>query len=303
MPGIVIHTLLAREALAAWRGMDPVANESPLDPSVVGAFFKGSMAPDMGYYPGGARLVSDLVHRFDSADVARYLVDEATTPVEIAFAWGWLSHLLSDVLLHPAINAAARAVAGRGSSQPERIAEERTAHLRVELGLDAYFHDHADEALKSTWTNVATGSTVELAFVAMRRVYGSAVTRADVERSDNALVRFAPWLLQLTRLIARDGVLARQRCRPSILGAVRQAAASTVSRSVPFLATAVSPETPAPELLDQVTAALTGFGGWFGRYRAVGLQSLDNYDLDTGEPAEMSWAERRDRMSKRREAA
>jgi hypothetical protein len=106
MPGIVLHTLLADTVLQRWKKAPGTAPFDPHDADVVGFFFKGSMAPDMGYYPGGVVHLSNQVHRARSAAASRELIRKARSPIEIAYAWGWVCHVLGDIILHPAINRA-----------------------------------------------------------------------------------------------------------------------------------------------------------------------------------------------------
>src|SRR4051812_36745935 len=48
--------------------------------------YGGALAQDMGYYPGGSRALSDLMHYVRSAEFVRALADEARDADEYAFA-------------------------------------------------------------------------------------------------------------------------------------------------------------------------------------------------------------------------
>lgn len=117
MPGHVVHIELASRC----RGLFPQGDE------VTNALYHGALGPDMGMFPGGDLLVSDLAHYVKTADLARALVATAGNDVEHAYAWGWVSHILADSWLHPAINEAAGDIPWSESREP---------HLRVEFGLD-----------------------------------------------------------------------------------------------------------------------------------------------------------------------
>ena len=99
MPGVLVHHWLAlrsweHPALASVRG-------TSCERETWNAFLCGSLGPDMGMFPGGEPLVSDLAHYVRAGDLANRLVDSARTEVQSAFAWGWVAHVLADIALHP----------------------------------------------------------------------------------------------------------------------------------------------------------------------------------------------------------
>lgn len=62
--------------------------------------YGGSVAADMGYFPFGSALFSDLVHYVRSGDFVNTLIAEASTINEYAFALGFLSHYYADGIGH-----------------------------------------------------------------------------------------------------------------------------------------------------------------------------------------------------------
>lgn len=69
--------------------------------------YGGSAIQDMGYYPFGKQFFSDLTHYVRSGDFVAWLLSNAHTMNEYAFAIGALSHYLGDSLGHSeAINPA-----------------------------------------------------------------------------------------------------------------------------------------------------------------------------------------------------
>ncbi len=68
--------------------------------------YGGCLIQDMGYYPFGNRLFSDLVHYVRSGDFVQALLSEATDVNEYAFALGALAHYTADIAGHPIVNAA-----------------------------------------------------------------------------------------------------------------------------------------------------------------------------------------------------
>ena len=62
--------------------------------------YGGSVMPDMGYYPRGNKLFTNLVHYVRSGDFVATLFEEAKDINEFAFALGVLSHYYSDAYGH-----------------------------------------------------------------------------------------------------------------------------------------------------------------------------------------------------------
>lgn len=66
--------------------------------------YGGSLIQDLGYYPFGSRLFSNLVHYVRSGDFVTALIAESRTVDEYAFALGALAHYASDNAAHPTVN-------------------------------------------------------------------------------------------------------------------------------------------------------------------------------------------------------
>ena len=63
--------------------------------------YGGSVVPDMGYYPFGSHLFTNLVHYVRSGDFVEALLRDATTVNEMAFALGAMAHYAADNAGHP----------------------------------------------------------------------------------------------------------------------------------------------------------------------------------------------------------
>jgi hypothetical protein len=63
--------------------------------------YGGCVVQDIGYYPFGDQLFSDLTHYVRSGDFVVNLFRNAHTPDELAFAVGALSHYIGDSIGHP----------------------------------------------------------------------------------------------------------------------------------------------------------------------------------------------------------
>ena len=69
--------------------------------------YGGSAIQDMGYYPFGKEFFSNLTHYVLAGDFVVWLIQNARTPYELAFAIGALSHYFGDSIGHSeAINPA-----------------------------------------------------------------------------------------------------------------------------------------------------------------------------------------------------
>src|SRR5581483_6804364 len=58
--------------------------------------YGGAIIQDIGYYPFGNKLLSDMLHYVRSGDFVDNLIREAQNPDEYAFALGALAHYTSD---------------------------------------------------------------------------------------------------------------------------------------------------------------------------------------------------------------
>jgi hypothetical protein len=101
--------------------------------------YGGCLIQDMGYYPFGNRLFSDLVHYVRSGDFVHALLSEATDVNEYAFALGALAHYASDITGHPLVNAAVAQGFPKLKAKygPQvTFAQNRKAHIQTEFGFD-----------------------------------------------------------------------------------------------------------------------------------------------------------------------
>ena len=101
--------------------------------------YGGCLVHDMGYYPLGEKLFTDLTHYVRSGDFVMNLVHSASNLNEYAFALGALAHYCSDNVGHPYINrAVAMSFPKLRKKHGDEItyAEDTKAHIRVEFGFD-----------------------------------------------------------------------------------------------------------------------------------------------------------------------
>lgn len=117
----------------------PAATDSVLKDAHAFAY-GGSVAADMGYFPFGSALYSNLVHYVRSGDFVKALIDEAADVNEYAFAMGFLSHYNADKFGHSmATNIAAPKLYPKVKKKFGAVAtyeEDPVAHGRTEFGFD-----------------------------------------------------------------------------------------------------------------------------------------------------------------------
>src|SRR5438270_10093373 len=143
------YSVLSHEAIidAAWdASIKPIllqryAGASEEDLRKAHAFaYGGSIIQDMGYYPFGSHLFTDLVHYVRSGDFILNEISDAQDMNELAFALGSLSHYAADTIGHPdATNLVVPMLYPRMREKFGRVAtyEDNPAdHLKVEFSFD-----------------------------------------------------------------------------------------------------------------------------------------------------------------------
>lgn len=113
------------------------------DAEILGAHkyaYGGSIIQDMGYYPFGSKLFTDLVHYVRSADFIAALLEQSTNLNEYAFALGALAHYMSDNSGHAiATNLAVPMLFPKLKKQfgaTVTYEDSPSAHLKTEFGFD-----------------------------------------------------------------------------------------------------------------------------------------------------------------------
>jgi hypothetical protein len=117
----------------------PEATEEQLQKAHAYAY-GGCIIQDLGYYPFGNHLFSDLVHYVRSADFVQALLDDAVTADEYAFALGALAHFGADIDGHAiAVNRAVPILfpkLRRKFGDDVTYGDNPAAHLKTEFGFD-----------------------------------------------------------------------------------------------------------------------------------------------------------------------
>jgi hypothetical protein len=117
----------------------PGASPKDLD-RARGYAYGGALIQDLGYFPGGNRLFSDLTHYVRTGDFVASLLRKSKTIDEYAFALGALEHYVADSIGHPGATNKAVPIYNRGLKEKYGDAmtyeQDPSAHTRAELGFD-----------------------------------------------------------------------------------------------------------------------------------------------------------------------
>jgi hypothetical protein len=215
-PAVHAYSVLSHEALvdAAWEGSilprlrERFPDASPEQLQRARAYaYGGCLIQDMGYYPYGSRLFTDLTHYVRTGAFVSALVAEAATLDEYAFALGATGHYAGDGNGHPMGTNRAVPLAyprlRRRYGDLIAYADDPRAHLRVELGFDvvqlATGRYRAPAYVDLIGFEVST-PVLERAF---RRTYGLEMKDlfTDLERAVGSYRRTVSYLLpEMTRL-------------------------------------------------------------------------------------------------------
>lgn len=287
MPGVTIHLLLAERVLDRWRRRPARAPFDPGDPGALNAFRQGAFGPDIGYFPGGWRPLSDLAHCLGSARLTRRLVGRARTPLERAFAAGWLTHVLADPWVHPLIGCAVGELLHGSPSVFVDGDSDPATHVKVEAGLDAIYALRHPELRAVELEPVFDDHSIAFLTEAYAETYGVAVDREAMLRSHLTSARRAAQGLGLAAMVARTVPGASERPLRAGEGSgpvhrLRERLGGH-SQTLAFL----FPAYPPLWLLDAVSDVEDGFVDHFGEVYGHGLSDLVDYNLDTGRPEEL----------------
>jgi zinc dependent phospholipase C len=174
--------------------------------------YGGCLIQDMGYYPFGNRLFSDLVHYVRSGDFVAALLEEATDINEYAFALGALSHYASDITGHPFVNVAvAQNFPKLKNKYGKAVTFEQNpkAHIQTEFGFDVVQvakHRYTSDAYHNFIGFEVSKPVLERAFL---KTYG--VKLADVFASvDLSIGTFRRSISGIIPQMTRVALLTRQ---------------------------------------------------------------------------------------------
>ena len=149
-PQAFSYSVLTHEAIidSAWEGsIKPLLLERFPDASAAqlkqahAYAYGGSIIQDMGYYPFGSHLFTDLLHYVRSGDFVLNLIRESQNLNEYAFSLGALAHYAGDINGHRfAVNLAVPDLYPKLRLRFGPVvtyADDPLAHIKTEVGFDA----------------------------------------------------------------------------------------------------------------------------------------------------------------------
>jgi hypothetical protein len=101
--------------------------------------YGGSVAPDMGYYPFGAKQFTELAHYVRTGDLVNNMLAEAQNLDEYAFALGFLCHYNADKYGHSiGVNRSVPLLYDKDKQYGAVVTYEQdpVSHIRTEFGFD-----------------------------------------------------------------------------------------------------------------------------------------------------------------------
>jgi hypothetical protein len=296
MPNAGVHLLLVHDLLERWRDSPGLAPFPARDVRAARAFAHGALAPDIGYFPGGDRLFSELAHLVGSADLARELTDRACTPEQQGYAWGWVTHVLADGAIHPLLNEAGGEHRHGDRSRAVSSTDDVRLHMRLEYGLDAAVFARAPRLDGVRCDGQLEPDTIDMLADAYRSVYGWTPPARSLTASHRMSARLARIALSLNRLHS-----ATMRARPAhrIARAIAGAAAVPL-RALPIgyrdstVMRAVLEPIPSPMwLIDEALSAIAQVTATLHERCEIGLHALRNRNLITGVDSSRDGRDRR----------
>ncbi|MDT8340104.1 MAG: zinc dependent phospholipase C family protein [Longimicrobiales bacterium] len=281
MPSVTLHLHLAEQLLTHWRRRPGDAPFPVRDPACANALRVGAMGPDMGFLPGGFAPLSDLAHCVRPGTLAGRVLDRARTPRQRAFAWGWVTHLLADLFVHPLVGCAVGEVV---HGTPHRFVSgdrDPVNHMRVEGGLDAVYALRHPELRRITLTPPLEGE--ELAFLrrAYLEAYGAAPPLDRFRASHARAPRRMSQALVLAGLCAAAMPGTQEMAAPAP-GPLEGVRAFLGRRSV--AAALLLPAPPPLWLLNAVRDVEENFVELVLEEHSRGGSTLPEANLDTGRP-------------------
>jgi hypothetical protein len=169
--------------------------------------YGGCLIQDLGYYPFGSRLFTDLTHYVRTGAFVTGLVAEAASLEEYAFALGAVGHYAADGNGHPmGINRAVPLAYPRLRRKYGDLiayADDPRAHLRVELGFDVVQLATGRYRAPAYVDLVGFEVSTPLLERAFRRTYGLEMKDlfTDLDRAVGSYRRTVGYLLpELTRI-------------------------------------------------------------------------------------------------------
>jgi len=285
MPCATIHMLTAGRVLGDWHENPDVAPFPVHLPALEHAFLLGAMGPDMGFVPGVDRLMSELAHYISTGRLTRTLLHEARTPRQKAFAWGWATHHITDVEIHPLVGRACGEHLLGDRSVRLNSSQDCETHVAMEVGLDLVFL--ATDPSIPTPASRPLESSEEIGFLvrALERTYGISWEPSELRAAHaKATVRTGRWP-RVLRILGRAQGFAPGWGDAGVVRTVGAPLLSLAHSLVPTGTAAAGflrPLEPPRWLIEEVRSVAGGFARRFRIMVEDRLEGLENRNLETG---------------------
>lgn len=286
MPCATVHLYLSDRVLDHWEAHPGRAPFPARDPAHREAFRHGALAPDMGFVPGVERFASDLAHYCSPADLARALLRGSPGSLETAFAWGWTSHVVGDVLLHPLVGRAVGEWIHGDRKRRMNAEEDLPTHVGMEVGLDLSLLERAPAISPPPATPFLGRSNVGVLREALERTYGVPWSPGRLLAGHRRAVRLTrrwPRAIRLVERSGRDGRAGRDLAGAALGLVVRTG--RSLARPDSALRGFLEPIPPPRWLVDRVEAFGDELPTLLDPLVPDGAESLENRNLETGEEA------------------
>lgn len=275
MPCATIHLLLAGRMLDDWRAHPGRAPFPASRPEAARAFLHGALAPDMGFVPGTDRLVSEAAHYLAPADLSRGLIASAGTIEEIAFAWGWATHVVGDVEIHPLVGrAVGEALHGDPARRVDAL-EDVATHVSLEVGLDITFFASDPSIPRPPSGPHFDGRGIRHLAEALEETYGVGWNPARLLADHRRAVSLTRWWPNALGLLGRRPIPARP-----VIAILRRAIGREGAARGFF-----HPRRPQGWVVEEVRRIAADFPRTFQDVVDDGLAGMANRNLETGGPA------------------
>lgn len=282
MPGVTLHFVLADTVLGRWRSGDGTPPFNLQDPVAINAFYHGAVGPDLGYFPGGHRVLSDLAHCVLTGRLAQTLIRSARTVRERAFSLGWLTHFLADMAIHPVIG---RGVGELLAGDRDRFVDGSSnpmAHLRVEMGVDAWHAQRFPEVRRRRLRPAFDADSIKFLVRAYAATYQVAVDPGLFLHSHRSTTRRVGQALGTMGLVVALTGGPGMPVLPVVRGALRAAYRRSCLRSLPLAY--LNPVAPPPWMVEEVDREVSRHADDFMVHYRNGAAGLQDVNLDTGRP-------------------
>jgi len=138
--------------------------------------YGGAVAPDLGYYPFGSKLFTNLVHYVRSGDFIENLFEEAKDLNEYAFALGVLCHYYADTYGHSiGVNQSVPLIYPKMKTKfgnTVTYADDKLSHLRTEFSFDVLQTARGNYATEAYHDFIGFQVSKDLLEKTFRKTYG-----------------------------------------------------------------------------------------------------------------------------------